>query len=180
MVRVIHGLVHAHESRCQVQEQRRFQFSSALVFGSTFDQVSDVDGHEVYDFGRRVACQSRKAGLQMRLVTLCGYHDDCGDSVVVPTCEEFVDGTVGRLPAKCAGARIRRPVRFRQTVVEGRRDDDAKAGREGAGHTLRYERVRTQRQMGSVVIQRTYRQDESGIALEVQTNFRPGQVVQLV
>ncbi len=58
MVRVVHGLIHAHEFRCQVEEQGRFQFSAALVFRATFDEIPHVDGHQVHDFDRQGACES--------------------------------------------------------------------------------------------------------------------------
>jgi hypothetical protein len=64
--------------------------------------------------------------------------------------------------------------------MEGRCDDDAKPGRQGAGSTFRDERVRTQGKVGSVMIESSHGQDEPGIALEVQTNFGPRQVVQLI
>jgi hypothetical protein len=64
--------------------------------------------------------------------------------------------------------------------MKGRCNDDAKAGRKGAGHAFRDERIGTERQVGSVMIERTNGQNEPRITLELQTNFGPRQVVQLI
>ena len=179
MIGVVRGLIHAHELGCQMKEQGCFKLSAALVFGATFHKVPDIDGHEIYDLGRRGARQGRKEGFQVRFVTLRRNDDDFGDPVIVPTREEFVAGTMESLATKRAGARVRRPIRLRKAIVEGRGNDDAKLSGQSAGYSFRNERVGSERQMGPVVIEGSHRPDEPRVALEVQTNFGPGEVVQL-
>ena len=180
MVCIVYGLVHADELGSQIKEQGRLQLSAALVLGPTLDEVSDLDGHEVHDFGRRRAGEGREERLQVRLVTLSRDHDHLGDSVIVPACEELVDSTMEGLSAKGACARIRRPVRLCEAIMESWRDDNVQTGREREGHALRDERVGAERQVGSVVIEGAHRENEPRIALEEYTNFGPRQVIQLI
>ena len=64
--------------------------------------------------------------------------------------------------------------------MEGWRDDDAQTCREAEGHVLRDERVRAERQMGSVVIEGSHGQNESRIAFKDQANFGPRQVIKFI
>ncbi len=77
---------------------------------------------------------------------------DFVDTVVLPTGEEFIDGTMESFPAQRTGTRIRRPIRLRKAVVEGRSHRQLQADGKIEGDALGDERIRAKRQVGSVVV----------------------------
>lgn len=110
----------------------------------------------------------------MRLMTLRGNDDHLGDTVIVPTSQEFIDGAVECFSTKRAGAGVRRPIRLCEAVVKRRRDDDSKVAGQSPCHPFGDEGVGSQRQMRPMVVERPHRHDEAGVTFQMQANFGPG------
>ena len=97
---------------------------------------------------------------------------------VVPTGEEFVYGTMEGLPAQRAGTGVWRTVRLGKAVVEGRRHYQLQATGQIEGDAFGDERIRTERQVWSVVVERADGKDQARIISEQATDFRPGKAAQ--
>ena len=150
------------------------------MFGVALDEVSDVDGHEICDLGGRSACQGRKEGFQMRLVALRGNDGHLGDTVIVPTSQEFIDGPLERFSTKRSSAGVWRPVWLCEPVVKRRCDHDPKVAGQSPCAPFGNKRVGPQGQMRPMVVEAPHRHDESGVTLQIQANFGPERVVQLI
>ncbi len=171
-------LVHADEFGCEEKEERGFEFTAPLLLRMAFDEVGDVDRHEIDDFGGGVLGEGREERLDVGFVTLGRDDYDFVDAVVVPTGEEFIYGTMEGLPAQRAGTGIRRPVRLRKAIMEGRSHHQLQATGKIQSHALGDERIRAEGQMWSVMVERADGKDQTWISRQQVADLGPGKVVQ--
>ena len=87
-------------------------------------------------------------------------------------------GTMEGLSAQRAGTGVRRPIRLRKAVVEGRSHHQAEATGKVECDALGDECVRAEGQVWSVVVKRANGKDQARITGEQATNFGPRKAVQ--
>ena len=171
-------LVHADEFGCEEKEKGGFEFTAPLLLGEAFHKVGDVDRHEIDDVRRCVLGKGGEQCLDVGFVALGRDDYDFIDAVVVPTGEEFIYGTVEGLPAQRAGTGVRRPVRLGKAVMEGRRHRQLQATGQIEGDAFGDERIRAERQVWSMVVERADGKDQARIMSEQVADFRPGKAAQ--
>ena len=171
-------LVHADEFGCEEKEKGGFELTAPLLLGEAFRKVGDVDRHEIDDVRRCVLGKGGEQCLDVGFVALGRDDYDFIDAVVVPTDEEFIYGTVEGLPAQRAGTGVRRPVRLGKAVMEGRRHHPLQATGQIEGDAFGDERIRAERQVWSVVVERADGKDQARIMSEQVADFRPGKAAQ--
>lgn len=120
MRQIVGRLVHPDELWCEVKEEGSFELTAPLFVRIAFDDIGDVDRNEVDDLSRRVLSKSREERLDVGFVPLRSDDHDLVNAVIVPTGEEFIDGTMEGLPTQGAGTWVRRPIRLRKAVMESR------------------------------------------------------------
>lgn len=160
-----------------MKQERCLEFSSVLDFRVRFKHIANVYLIEVVDAIGRSARERHQQRLQVRLIAMGGYDYELGDAVVFPPSEQLVYGPMKGLPPKaaCSGEGTSAG---RNTVGERGRSKYAQA----LGNPLRYvfgdADVRTQRQVRTVLTQRTDNQDQSRISCQVAADFRPTQRIE--
>lgn len=171
-------LVHPDEFGFKVEEKGGLEFSASLFHGLAFDDVGDIDRHEVDDFGGRILGKRREQCFDMGFVALSSDDHDFIDAVVVPTGEEFIDRAMEGFPAQRACTGVRSPIRLREPVVEGRSHRQLQATGEIERDMFGDECVRSERKVWSVVIERPDGKDQPCVAAEYGSYFWPGKAVE--
>jgi hypothetical protein len=178
MRKKVDRLVHTDEFGCEEKEKGGLEFTTSLLLGEAFHKVGDVDRHEVDDFRGWVFGEGSEECFDVGFVALGRDDYDFVDAVVVPTGEEFIYGAMEGLPAERAGTGVRRPVRLGEAVMKGRRRHQLQATGQIESDVLCDECIGAERQVGSVMVERADREDQTRIISEQATDFGPGKAAQ--
>ncbi len=161
-----------------MKEKRSLEFPASLLLGSAFDDVGNVDRHEVDNLGGRVLGKGREERLDVGFVALGSDDHDFIGTVVVPTGEEFIDRTVEGLASQGAGTRIRCPIRLRESVMEGRSHRQLQANGEIEGNPLGDQRIGAKGQVGSVMVERANGENQACVPGQQVPHLGPRKVAQ--
>jgi hypothetical protein len=149
-----------------------------LERGLGFEQIPDLDRIQVDDRGSGAGRERHQQRVEMGLVAVGGDHHHLGDAVVLPARQQLVDGAVQRLAPQ--GGRPREAPAWvsRHAVGEGGHAQDPDVVGRAAGDRLREERVGSERQMRTVLLERADREEEARVACEQPPGLLPGEVVE--
>jgi len=171
------SLSNPYQLRSEVKQERCLKLSSVLDLRVRFEDIAHVDLIEVVDAIGGGAGERHQQRLQMRLITMSGDDDELGDTVVFPSSEQLVYGPVESFSPQTA-----RPGEGTSTgrnpVGERGRPKYAQAFGNALRHVFCDADVRPQRQVRTVLIQRTDNQDQARISCQGAADFRPTQLIE--
>ena len=169
---------HLHELGSQVQHQRRFEFARVFEFGVRFQDVGDIDLIEIVDGFCGWPRRGHQECLEVRLESMRGNENEVLHSEILPALEQFIHHTMEGLSPQS-----RRPKRTSvdgDAVRERRRPEDSTPFGDFTRDALGDEGVRSDREVGTVLLESAYRKYEPGVCLENSRHFGPRQFVDRV
>ncbi len=114
----------------------------------------------------------------MRFVTLSSDDDQFGDAVIVPACQQLVDRSVEGLSSKTGRAGIGPAVRMDDPVGKGWCHENGEEARKVVGNPLRDHGIGAEREVGTMLVERTHGNKQPGITLQDFRDFCGSHVMQ--
>jgi hypothetical protein len=175
----VHRILELHPLGGQMKEQRRLQLTGVRSPGILLQEVGHVDLIEVEDGGGGTRGKRHEDRFEVGLTPVGADHQELSHAVVFPTRQKLVERAVEGLSTQARRTRVGTP-RPGYAVAESGGAQDTGTRGHVTGDTRSHQRVRSQRQVGAVLVQGSDRHDEARVARQHSSDFRPAELVEHV
>src|SRR5256884_2106625 len=165
------SLLHAHERRGEVEEQGRVVLAAVHGSVGVFEVVREVEGEHVDGEHAGLARAQGGERLLVRVVAVGGEDDEAFDTGFLPGSEQIVHPAVQRLAAH-GGVAGEGPLGGGvDPIFDCRGAEDLERPGQVVGQALDDDGVTTKREVGAVLLARSHRYEEAGIALKNEAHL---------
>src|SRR2546430_473272 len=165
------GALHAHERRGEVEEQGRVELAAVHGSVGVFEVVREVEGEHVDGEHAGLARAQGGERLLVRVVAVGGEDDEAFDTGFLPGSEQIVHPAVQRLAAH-GGVAGEGPLGGGvDPIFDCRGAEDLERPGQVVGQALDDDGVTTKREVGAVLLARSHRYEEAGIALQNEAHL---------
>lgn len=164
----------------QVKHQGGLQLSASLEVTFPFEEIRDIDRHQVYYGDRGNRGKGGEECFKMRFGPLAGDDDYLPYAVVVPLGQYFVHRPMEGLATRRAGSREPIGIGSGDTEVECGCEKEVQSDRQLRRHALRDQRSRTEGQVRSEVVECPHRPNQPWVVGEDLPDPVRGKVIECI